>query len=106
MKVVPLPSEGLRIGLPLPFSVRDGVGSVLLSKGSTIQTDKQLQLLQSREVFIDEIEMESVQRAWNAQLDKMLRKDVALGRIAGAHVEFDGLAMPGARPPTASRTAR
>ncbi len=99
MKVVPLPSEGLRIGLPLPFSVRDGVGAVLLSKGSTIQTDKQLQLLQSREVFIDEIEMESVQRAYNAQLDKMLRKDVALGRIAGAHVEFENLPVPGARPP-------
>jgi HD-GYP domain-containing protein (c-di-GMP phosphodiesterase class II) len=99
MKVVPLPSEGLRVGLPLPFSVRDGMGAVLLSKGSTIQTDKQLQLLQSRDVFIDEIEMESVQRAYNAQLDKMLRKDVALGRIAGAHVEFEGLAVPGARTP-------
>lgn len=99
MKVVPLPSEGLRVGLPLPFSVRDGVGMILLSKGSTIQTERQLQLLQSREVFIDEIEMESVQRAWNGQLDKMLRKDVALGRIAGAHVEFEGLAMPGAKTP-------
>lgn len=99
MKVVPLPSEGLRVGLPLPFSVRDGMGAVLLSKGSTIQTDKQLQLLQSRDVFIDESEMESVQRAYNAQLDKMLRKDVALGRIAGAHVEFEGLAVPGARTP-------
>ena len=98
MKVVPLPSEGLRLGLPLPFSVRDGVGAVLLSKGCTIQTEKQLQLLKSREVFIDEIEMESVQRAYNAQLDKMLRKDVALGRIAGAHVEFEGL-LPGAKAP-------
>ena len=99
MKVVPLPSEGLRIGRPLPFSVRDGSGAVLLSKGSTIQTDRQLQLLQSREVFIDASEMESVQRAYNGQLDQLLRKDVALGRIAGAHVEFEGLPMPGAKVP-------
>ena len=97
MKVVLLPSEGLRIGRPLPFSVRDGSGAVLLSKGSTIQTDRQLQLLQSREVFIDSSEMESVQRAYNGQLDQLLRKDVALGRIAGAHVEFEGLPMPGAK---------
>ena len=83
MKVVPLPSEGLRIGRPLPFSVRDGSGAVLLSKGSTIQTDKQLELLQSRDVFIDSIEMESVQRAYNGQLDQLLRNDVALGRTHG-----------------------
>ena len=99
MKVVPLPSEGLRIGRPLPFSVRDGSGAVLLSKGSTIQTDKQLELLQSRDVFIDSIEMESVQRAYNGQLDQLLRNDVALGRIAGARVEFAGLQKPAAKAP-------
>ena len=99
MKVVPLPTEGLRIGRPLPFTVRDGSGAVLLSKGSTIQTDRQLELLRSREVFIDSVEMASVQRAYNGQLDQLLRKDVALGRIAGAHVEFEGLQAPGARAP-------
>jgi HD-GYP domain-containing protein (c-di-GMP phosphodiesterase class II) len=95
MKVVPLSSEGLRIGRPLPFSVRDGLGAVLLAKGSTIQTDKQLQLLRSREIFIDPAEMESVQRAYNGQLDQMLRQDVALGRIASARPEYDALPLPG-----------
>ena len=95
MKVVPLPSEGLRIGRPLPFTVRDGFGAVLLARGSTIQTDKQLQLLRSREIFIDMSEMESVQRMINGQLDQMFRQDVALGRIAAARPDFEGLPLPG-----------
>ena len=94
MKVVPLSPEGLRIGRPLPFSVRDGLGAVLLAKGTAIQTDKQLQLLRSREIFIDPAEMESVQRAYNGQLDQMLRQDVALGRIASARPEYEAL-QPG-----------
>ncbi len=99
MKVVPLSSEGLRIGRPLPFSVRDGSGAVLLARGAAIQTDKQLQLLRSREIFIDPVEMESVQRAYNGQLDQMLRQDVALGRIASARPEYEALALPGAGRP-------
>jgi len=95
MKVVPLPSEGLRVGRPLPFSVRDGSGAVLLARGTAIQTDKQLQLLRSREIFIDPSEMESVQRAYNGQLDQLLRQDVALGRIADARPEYESLPMPG-----------
>ena len=95
MKVVPLPSEGLRIGRPLPFTVRDGFGAVLLARGTTIQTDKQLQLLRSREIFIDMSEMESVQRVINGQLDQMFRQDVALGRIASARPDFEAMPLPG-----------
>jgi len=95
MKVVPLSSEGLRIGRPLAFSVRDGSGAVLLAKGATIQTDRQLQLLRSREIFIDPVEMEAVQRAYNGQLDQMLRQDVALGRIASAKPEYEALTSAG-----------
>jgi HD-GYP domain-containing protein (c-di-GMP phosphodiesterase class II) len=97
MKVVPLPSEGLRIGRPLPFSVRDGSGAVLLARGASIQTEKQLQLLRSRTIFIDMAEMESVQRAYNSQLDQMLRQDVALGRIADARPDYETLPLPAAQ---------
>src|SRR3954469_12434694 len=89
MKVVPLSSEGLRVGRPLPFSVRDGSGAVLLARGSAVQTDKQLEVLQSRPIFIDPIEMEAVQRAYNGQLDQMLRQEVALGRIADARPAYE-----------------
>ena len=103
MKVIPLPSEGLRIGRPLPFAVRDGSGAVLLARGSTIQDDKQLQLLRSRAIFIDMAEMESVQRLINGQLDQMFRQDMALGRIAAARPDFESLAVPAAASRPAER---
>jgi HD-GYP domain-containing protein (c-di-GMP phosphodiesterase class II) len=99
MKVVPLSSDGLRIGRPLPFSVRDRLGAILIARGSAIQTEKQLELLQSRPIFIDLAESESVQRAYAGQLDQMFRQDVALGRIADARPDYDNLPMPGAKTP-------
>ena len=95
MKVVPLSSEGLRIGRPLPFTVRDRVGTILIARGASIQTEKQLMLLQSRPIFIDMAESESVQRAYAGQLDQMFRQDVALGRIANARPDYDSLPIPG-----------
>lgn len=96
MKVVPLASEGLRIGRPLPFSVRDGSGTILLARGASIQTEKQLELLRSRPIFVDLSESESVKRAYAGQLDQMLRQDVALGRIAEARPSYESMPMPGA----------
>src|ERR1700744_6619425 len=93
MKVVPLSAEVLRIGRPLPFSVRDRTGGVLLARGAMIQTEKQLQLLQSRPIFIDVAESESVQRAYAGQLEQIFRQDVARGRIAGARPDYDTLPM-------------
>ena len=96
MKVVPLSSEGLRVGRPLPFSVRDGSGAILLARGASIQTEKQLQVLRSRPIFIDMAESESVKRAYAGQLDQMFRQDVALGRIADARPDYVAIAVPGA----------
>jgi HD-GYP domain-containing protein (c-di-GMP phosphodiesterase class II) len=95
MKVVPLSSEGLRVGRPLPFSVRDGTGAILLARGASIQTEKQLQVLRSRPIFIDLAESESVKRAYAGQLDQMFRQDVALGRIADARPDYESIAVPG-----------
>jgi hypothetical protein len=102
MKVVPLPSEGLRVGRPLPFSVRDAAGTVLLPRGSVIETDKQLQILRSRPLFIDPVESEVVQRAFHGQLDQLVRKDVALGRIAQAKPDFSKVPSPAAARAAAS----
>jgi HD-GYP domain-containing protein (c-di-GMP phosphodiesterase class II) len=96
MKVVPLSSEGLRVGRPLPFSVRDGSGTILLARGTSIQTEKQLQVLCSRPIFIDMAESESVKRAYAGQLDQMFRQDVALGRIADARPDYESMPLPGA----------
>jgi HD-GYP domain-containing protein (c-di-GMP phosphodiesterase class II) len=105
MKVVPLNSEGLRVGRPLPFSVRDGSGLVLIARGAAIQTDKQLQLLRARPLFIDAAESEAVRRAVNGQLDQMFRQDVALGRIANAKPDYDAVAEKLAASPRAAAQA-
>jgi hypothetical protein len=97
MKVVPLTSEGLRVGRPLPFSVRDQAGTVLLARGTMIETEKQLQLLRSRPLFIDPVESEAVQRAFNGQLDQLVRNDVSLGRIAQATPDFTRVQAAGSR---------
>ena len=96
MKVVPLSAEGLRVGRPLPFSVRDGSGAILLARGASIQTEKQLQVLRSRPIFIDMAESETVKRAYAGQLDQMFRQDVALGRIADARPDYESFPVPGA----------
>ena len=100
MKVVPLSPEGLRIGRPLPFTVRDGTGLVLLARGASILNDKQLTLLRSRPLFIDMSESEVVQRAVNGQWDQLFLQDVALGRIAQAKPDYDRIATPAARAAT------
>jgi len=99
MKVVPLSPEGLRIGRPLPFAVRDGSGVVLLARGAAIETDKQLRLLQSRPLFIDVAESETVRRAVNGQLDRLFLQDVAIGRIADAKPDYDDIPAGQARAP-------
>lgn len=79
--------------------MRDGAGAVLLARGASIQTEKQLELLRSRTIFIDMAEMESVQRAYAGQLDQMFRQDVALGRIADARPDYESLPLPSAARP-------
>src|SRR6476660_8155443 len=92
MKVVPLSSAGRRVGRPLPFAVRDAAGVVLLARGTMIETEKQLELLRSRPLYVDPAETEIAQRAYHGQLDRMVRQDVSLGRIASARPEYAGAA--------------
>ena len=95
MKVVLLPPEGLRIGKPIPFSLRDQEGTVLLARGATIANANQLSYLRSRPLFIDMTESEQYQRAFAGQLDEMVRKEVMLGKIANASPDYDALAALG-----------
>lgn len=53
MKVLRLPRSKVQLGAPLPWSVRDETGHLLLSKGHVIATEHQLQLLLERGAFVD-----------------------------------------------------
>lgn len=99
MKLLPIAPDGLTVGVPLPFSLRDVNGVVLVHRGSPIADQQQLGLLLARALFIEEGEKGQVQRQLNAQVDQLLRTgDTTLGEIAALKPEYDRRAVEPARP--------
>ena len=60
MKVIRLPRSKVQLGQPLPWSVRDEQGHLLLSRGFVVQTEQQLDHLLERGAFADVEEIRSV----------------------------------------------
>jgi hypothetical protein len=88
MNVIALPANAIRIGVPMPFSLRDAAGRLLVPRGSTVESEAQRAQLISRGVFIEEAEAKPFTRALAGKLDGMMRKNALLGQIAKA--EADG----------------
>ncbi len=84
MNLVTVSLDTIRIGQPLPFSLRDESGVLLASKGYVIEDLQELDLLTDRgsQLFIDVAESEAHQRAYVAKLHTLLREDRSLGQIA------------------------
>lgn len=90
MKLVPISPDGLEPGFPLPFSLRDVNGRVLVHRGTPIADRQQLGYLLARALFIDDAEKGLAQRQLNAQVDQMFRSgDATLGEIAALRPEYD-----------------
>ncbi len=62
MKVIRLPRSKVQLGQPLPWSVRDEQGHLLLSSGFVVQTEQQLNQLLERGAFADVEEIRAVAR--------------------------------------------
>lgn len=56
MKLLRIPRSQVRLGLALPWNVRDDAGVLLLSKGHLLADQKQLDELLERGAFVDEVE--------------------------------------------------
>lgn len=56
MKLLRIPRSQVRLGLALPWNVRDAAGTLLLSKGYLVVDQKQLDELLERGAFVDEVE--------------------------------------------------
>lgn len=56
MKLLRIPRSQVRLGLALPWNVRDDTGTLLLSKGYLVVDQKQLDELLVRGAFVDECE--------------------------------------------------
>jgi HD-GYP domain-containing protein (c-di-GMP phosphodiesterase class II) len=87
MNVVAFPSQSLRLGVPLPVSLRDETGRLLLARGSVIDSDRTLKQLVSRGVYVDAAESYQFTRAMAGKIDDLVRRNATLGQIAAVTVE-------------------
>src|SRR5512133_2796809 len=63
LKMLRLPRSKVQIGTPLPWSVRDEQGTLLLSKGHLVENEHLLDQLLQRGAFVDAEEARAVARA-------------------------------------------
>lgn len=88
MNLVTVNIDSIRIGQPLPFSLRDEGGVLLALKGFVVDSRDDLDLMIGRgsNLFIDVAESESHHRAYVGKLHDLVRKDRTLGQIAGTQI--------------------
>ncbi|XAH23268.1 phosphohydrolase [Xylophilus sp. GW821-FHT01B05] len=88
MKLVPLKLESIRLGQPLPFSIRTAEGTLLAARGLVLE---QLDLLAEGggTLYVDIQESPDYHRAFMGQLDTLLRTEHTIGEIASARISAD-----------------
>ena len=88
MNLVTVHLDSIRIGQPLPFSLRDENGVLLAHKGFVVDKREDLDLMIGRrsKLFIDVTESDSHRRAYVGQLHNLVREDRTLGHIAGTQM--------------------
>ena len=93
MNLVTVNVDSIRIGEPLPFSLRDEHGVLLAHKGYVVLSRDELTLVVGRRsnLFIDVAESESHHRAYVSKLYKLVRQDRTLGHIACAQMSVADL---------------
>lgn len=88
MNLVIVNVDSIRIGQPLPFSLRDESGILLAHKGYVVNSREELELVVGRRnnLYIDVAESESHHRAYVGKLYSLVREERPLGQIAGAQI--------------------
>ena len=88
MNLVTVNVDSIRIGEPLPFSLRDEHGVLLANKGYVVLSRDELTLVVGRrsKLYIDIAESESHHRAYVGRLHQLVRQGRTLGHIAGTQM--------------------
>ena len=89
MRIVPLPANVLRPGQPVPLSLRDARGGLLLAKGNSLATQQMVDALVARGLWVDADESEALMRSFHGKLDQMVRGNALIGEIASAQPMAD-----------------
>lgn len=96
MNLVSVNIDSIRIGQPLPFSLRDEGGVLLAGKGYVVENHDELAGIIGRrsQLFVDLAENEAYLRAYQGKLLRMVRQDQLLGDIAEVKISSDDVAAP------------
>ncbi len=88
MNLVTIPLTSIRIGYPLPFTIRSADGTLLAEKGFMIESKEVLDAKIGRGVtlYVDIAESEAHHRAYVGKLYDMVLEDRPLGKIANSEI--------------------
>lgn len=88
MNLVTINIDSIRLGQPLPFSLRGEDGTLLAQKGFVVASRDSLKIASGGrdKLFVDVDESENFRRAYVGKLYDLVREDRALGKIAGAEI--------------------
>lgn len=81
MKLLPVSQELLRTNKPLPFSLRDEAGRLLLAAGERIESSQQLDLIREQGPFALESESADWLRRLQAAMDEAIRSGATLSKV-------------------------
>jgi hypothetical protein len=84
MKYVPVPIERIAFGKPVPVSLWDPHGNLLLRKGQAIETERQRELLTVHTASATPSDYRAWQRSYDRLIYTMLRDGKTLEQIANA----------------------
>lgn len=84
MQMIPLPLNNIRLGAPLPVALRDASGQLLLARGNTVDSERQLAQLALRGLYISAGDAAQFRYDMAAKVDSLLRSNAHLGAIAVA----------------------
>jgi HD-GYP domain-containing protein (c-di-GMP phosphodiesterase class II) len=93
MNLIPVDVDSIRLGQPLPFTLRDGGGVLLAPKGYVVMNRADLTTMEAQrgKLCIDVTESEAHHRAYVGKLHTMVREDMSLGQIAGTAISSSDL---------------
>lgn len=88
MNLVTINIDSIRVGQPLPFTLRGEDGTLLAHKGFVVATRESLKVASGgrTQLFIDVDESDDFRRAYVGKLYDLVREDRALGQIAEAQI--------------------
>lgn len=87
--LVPLPHDQIEIDTPVPVTIRDGRGQLLLRSGEVVRNERERELLYLHGPHVEASEYKAWLYEYTTKLDRLLRSDSNLSDIAKARLPSD-----------------